>query len=409
MEYLPGFKWALPKAFSDAVSMCCFEEGDVLYDAALAYEGKWESSKNNIEYHLQVKYPSRGTSQNASGSSIFKNNWESEVRIELYKNNSKVGVGQVHTTQGRLYSALWKGDINLVLDNSTMVPPPPLGVQDVTKSLGVVSTIANKLSKGAPVFVMVKDDTGSVSRQKYNAVEAKLSSHMIDSVYLFCPKDAGLEQCETISPTIQIAFFVTTLPNVEVLEGLVKEAVYVPSKGAEKDMFRVSSHGRTYPDPYEKLFIYQDAKGNISKRNIFSVSDSEEYIQGVCRSSGGIKTFRKDRVLEYIADPAIINDRIEHYHEISPPPKKPRRSLSLPDICFTGFKKVEKESLIELARKNSLNVRSSVTKNLSFLCCGYNAGQKKIEAARKQGVLVFSEYQFRTMLETGELPEEFNG
>ena len=53
-----------------------------------------------------------------------------------------------------------------------------------------------------------------------------------------------------------------------------------------------------------------------------------------------------------------------------------------------------------------MTVRSSVTKQLNFICIGKNAGPKKMEAARKQGVVVLNENQFRVMVETGELPED---
>lgn len=50
-------------------------------------------------------------------------------------------------------------------------------------------------------------------------------------------------------------------------------------------------------------------------------------------------------------------------------------------------------------------VRGAVTINLEFLCCGYNAGPKKIEKARHHGVIILNESQFKTMLQTGEIPE----
>lgn len=74
------------------------------------------------------------------------------------------------------------------------------------------------------------------------------------------------------------------------------------------------------------------------------------------------------------------------------------------EICFTGFVKAEKESLIDKAIAAGMHVRDGVAKNLHFLCCGYNAGPKKIESAREKGVLILVASQFIQMLETGELP-----
>ncbi len=76
------------------------------------------------------------------------------------------------------------------------------------------------------------------------------------------------------------------------------------------------------------------------------------------------------------------------------------------DVCFTGFAKVDKEFLTQLAENNSMFVRSSVTKHLDILCYGYNAGPTKLAKALEQGVFILNKGQFEEMIETGEVPEE---
>jgi len=159
-------------------------------------------------------------------------------------------------------------------------------------------------------------------------------------------------------------------------------------------------------DSSEMKFIYQDARGNITARDVYKVSNSDKYIQGICRSSDSLKTFRKDRVLENIEDPSNIEERLSFHIKNSPPATSSPKSANLLDVCFTGFKKHDKEDLIKLAEAKGLTIRSSVTKQLNFLCCGYNAGPSKIDKARKQGVLALNEVQFKVMLETGEIPED---
>lgn len=75
------------------------------------------------------------------------------------------------------------------------------------------------------------------------------------------------------------------------------------------------------------------------------------------------------------------------------------------DVCFTGFKAEDKKRLIATAEQNGMIVRSSVTQKLNFLCWGYNAGPKKIQAARARNVIAHNEEQFLSLLETGELPD----
>jgi NAD-dependent DNA ligase len=161
------------------------------------------------------------------------------------------------------------------------------------------------------------------------------------------------------------------------------------------------------------MFIYQDAKGIITARRVENVSESEVYIQGICSSAGALRTFRKDRILDDEVDESNINKKLEHWLSINPKLVTTARShhrrlnpTGAPEVCFTGFKKNDKAALIELAGSSGMVVRTSVTSNLDFLCCGYNAGPKKIEKSRHQGVVVLSEPQFKTMLETGEIPED---
>lgn len=160
-----------------------------------------------------------------------------------------------------------------------------------------------------------------------------------------------------------------------------------------------------------KQFIYQDARGNVTARKVENISESDDYLQAVCLKAGALRTFRLDRILEYVTS-ATANERLQFHIANCPPPKSKgsstRRSNTSgnPEICFTGFKKADKEALTKLAEESGMFIRSSVTTYLDFLCCGYNAGPKKIDKARHQGVIALNESQFKAMLETGEIPEE---
>jgi len=168
-------------------------------------------------------------------------------------------------------------------------------------------------------------------------------------------------------------------------------------------------------------FIYCDAHGVISYRDIANVSKTEEYLQGYCTQDNGFRTFRKDRVLEYVGEEANVDERLKYHIDSNPSPREEsaqregslRRSfirrintINAPEICFTGFKKEDKIRLSEKAKAAGMFVRDSVTKQLIYLCCGYNAGPKKIEKSRHQGAMILNELQFLELLETGEIPEQ---
>lgn len=244
MEFFSGFTWAVPHAFSDAVALCRFEEGDMLYDTPKAYEGDWGDAIKYITHSLQVRYPARVTTSEKSGG-IFEKNWNSEVRIELYKKQEKVGVGQIRTTQGRLYTALWKGDLT-VLELDSEESPIPLNARQVTKQLNEVRTKALEFAIGFPVFVMVCDHSNQISREKYLKVHAELKKHLSGEPPLIEPKHAELKDWKVIAPTIEIAFFSVNGINYEQLESLVKEAVYVPVINAKKELFKMGAHGAIF-------------------------------------------------------------------------------------------------------------------------------------------------------------------
>lgn len=160
-----------------------------------------------------------------------------------------------------------------------------------------------------------------------------------------------------------------------------------------------------------KQFIYQDARGNVTAREVENTSESGEYLQGICSRANSLRTFRLDRILEYV-NSSNIEERLAFHLEHCPPPRpkgistKRNNAKGKPEICFTGFKSEDKKLLEELAEQSGMFIRTSVTASLDFLCCGYNAGPKKIEKARHQRVVALNESQFKELLETGEIPEE---
>lgn len=74
------------------------------------------------------------------------------------------------------------------------------------------------------------------------------------------------------------------------------------------------------------------------------------------------------------------------------PPGKKRPTG--PQICFTGFGATRRAELEVLAAERGFHVAKSVTKGLTVLCAGDNAGPMKLERAALQGVTVLNEDLF---------------
>jgi NAD-dependent DNA ligase len=77
-----------------------------------------------------------------------------------------------------------------------------------------------------------------------------------------------------------------------------------------------------------------------------------------------------------------------------------RQQNRLPEICFTGFNKTDKNRLIELASTAGFVVKEAVTKELVLLIAGENAGPSKLKKAEAQNCPITDESGFIAFLES---------
>ena len=139
-------------------------------------------------------------------------------------------------------------------------------------------------------------------------------------------------------------------------------------------------------------------------RELVNWKESAKYIQGVDLSDHRVKTFRKDRVREYL-------DSAETWLQDPRPepalfqPKRDRAQDLRPHIDFTGYAKVQRAALEARATDAGMQYKDSVTKSCMYLVAGPNAGPSKLEKARQQSAYILSETQFHALLLTGELPD----
>lgn len=171
-------------------------------------------------------------------------------------------------------------------------------------------------------------------------------------------------------------------------------------------------------------FVYINAKGVIAAYELANVKYNGDYIQGYCPTEGAFRTFKKDRFIKFLDS---FEDAIEYLNKVVPTldinknewvKTKSRHhydsfNLNKPDfndtfeVCFTGFKKTDKDRLKDSAISSGMIVRSDVTANLHILCCGYNAGPKKMEIATLKGTMVLTENEFLDFLNSGVIPDKY--
>lgn len=259
-KFFKGFAWALPSAFAEPLANCQFERGDVLYNTKQAYEGTWNEALPHIKYSIQVLSPMRGTNIKLEKNTekkteematfIFKNNWKSNVEFTLTDYKTKKTT-QIKTTQGRLYSLLWKGDIS-ILDNTLSDPPVPILAKQVLKNILDESEFVKKNIPNAIqdkiVFLMPFDSSRQILKMKLEKVENALSKFIYHSCF-FSPyeinpsQENGLQK--EFAPTVKIACFTIENESISNIERTLKQVLYTPAKEkkTEKEMFRINAHG----------------------------------------------------------------------------------------------------------------------------------------------------------------------
>jgi NAD-dependent DNA ligase len=83
--------------------------------------------------------------------------------------------------------------------------------------------------------------------------------------------------------------------------------------------------------------------------------------------------------------------------------KQNRKQRPSVNICFTGYTASAASEMKEQAITNGFGVNSSVVKATTHLCCGSNAGPKKVKAAKARGLKILTCEEFQHMMETGEV------
>ncbi|MEH6490737.1 BRCT domain-containing protein [Halopseudomonas sp.] len=150
-------------------------------------------------------------------------------------------------------------------------------------------------------------------------------------------------------------------------------------------------------------FRYCDAKGANRTWILIWWTEKGAYICGGETSGSKPRTFRKDRVIEYLSGSAQL---VDPFTPAPPRISKTTATDARPQILFTGFAKQEKKDLEDKATEAGLRVVSGSTLALTFLCCGPNAGWRKVERARESGSFIMTAGQLSQLLESGVLPDD---
>ena len=176
LRFFEGFAWPVPTAFAGALGAFRFEQGDVFFREASAYEAVSgaEEAGNVALQVLRPKRSGRATPADADGDrrSLL---WEAPVvleRVDLARGQSET----ITTSQGRLFMTLWVGDERW-LDPSTDSPPVPLAARDLASRIEEARGTFEKRwrRRSGVAFLFVVDLASDASRSKAATIEAALA------------------------------------------------------------------------------------------------------------------------------------------------------------------------------------------------------------------------------------------
>lgn len=148
-------------------------------------------------------------------------------------------------------------------------------------------------------------------------------------------------------------------------------------------------------------FRYRDAEGRESIRILIHWSENTRYIQGRGADDSLPRTYRKDRIVDYLdGGEHLLNEQAPLAPEPAPRAEPDKRV----QILFTGFKAADRAALESMVEQQGFRVMKNAGKSLAVLCIGANAGPSKVEAARVAGAFIVTESELRHLIETGEIP-----
>jgi hypothetical protein len=244
-DYCRGFAYPIPTSFYDALVACRFEQGDLLYTDAIAYEASWGEALRSLNYMIQVTAPIRGSV--ASGGEkqrdgkkppdqVFRDNSETEVSFELtdVKADKKTSYT---TTQGQLYTAIRSGDLSALECQFNV----PMGLRDANKLIPSLSlrTYAGDGRRLFAFFGLLGTDL------LYNKLEA-LQRGFGEEATLTRTHVSEIKELadEDMNPMLELYAYALNMSEDEIDEA-AKSVLYKPSKDKKTDRenWRLATHG----------------------------------------------------------------------------------------------------------------------------------------------------------------------
>lgn len=248
-DYFDLFTWAIPTAFSTPLSQCYFESGDMLYNTKKAYLSPWSKALEHVKHMIQVTFPQRTFTYKSDiiAPSIFEKNWKTPVEFDFYNFENAAIKDKKHiiTSQGALYTFLWKGDYDLLLSKDNISIPFRGNFLKKSFSYEIKKQLQRSLENNydfKEAFIMPYDKTNPLLKSKYKDILNKLNRSAKTFKVLYA-RFANYNEIE-ICPTMHlVCFLLNEFSSDSVLHDIIRNSVYKTLKESNEDKFKIGKHG----------------------------------------------------------------------------------------------------------------------------------------------------------------------
>lgn len=240
--FLPGFRWAVTEAFAPAVAAYRFEQGDVVYRDRRG-QGALASPLPDDLTAIQLLAPPRSTRVVPGDFEGDRRqaNWQSEVELALV-DLARARSESLATTQGRLFTALWKDDLRMLRGEGDD-PPLPRSARELFALLrdGALAVAPQHRGGRGVRFLFVVDRSSDAARAKAGSIVDAL--HPLGRIETrdLDPIEAGAPEGDRFHPTLVVRELVLRDVAIAAVEDALRRALYAGSGEAER--FAVARHG----------------------------------------------------------------------------------------------------------------------------------------------------------------------
>lgn len=232
-----GLRWYLPPYFKDSLAKCKFEQGTIIYKDKPVGKN-WGEEIEHIDYLIQIQYPPSTMSSGSGDESVIESNWESVVEFEKFYPKTKIKK-TIKTTQGRLFTFLWKDTPEIFNSNEKLLPP----LFKLTNKNINENFVKNQIPENNIGFAFIYNPINDILISKLNLIKQKALLDFKIEEFTFSVDEACInintEGTCCVYPLFNVKLLIFNTSNIEEINELIRSVVYKGTKGN----FSINSHG----------------------------------------------------------------------------------------------------------------------------------------------------------------------